>query len=90
MRQTIVYRISLALAMALPLAGMAQREKLSYGAPEYWRPYDQTGINVFETGKIADTTGAGQLKVRFGAGFTQQFQNLKHENFGGTRSKAGS
>lgn len=82
MRQSTIIRISLALLVALPIGAMAQREKLSYAAPNYWRPYDQTGINIFETNKIADTSDAGHLKVRFGAGFTQQFQNLKHENFG--------
>jgi hypothetical protein len=82
MRQLLLKQISWALVMVLPIATMAQREKLSYGAPSYWRSYDKNGINVFETGKTADTSDAGHLKVRFGAGFTQQFQNLKHENKG--------
>ncbi|WP_069659675.1 hypothetical protein [Arcticibacter eurypsychrophilus] len=43
------------------------------------RGYDQSGINVFETPKDTATTFDG-LDVRFGAGFTQSFQNLKHEN----------
>ncbi len=43
------------------------------------RPYDKTGINVFEEKKDTTTTFEG-MKIRFGAGFTQQFQNLKHEN----------
>lgn len=43
------------------------------------RPYDQSGINVFETKKGQDAPFDG-LKVRFGAGFTQSFQNLEHEN----------
>ncbi|WP_256009713.1 porin [Desertivirga xinjiangensis] len=43
------------------------------------RPYDQTGINVFETPK--DTNAIFEnVKVNFGAGFTQSFQGLKHEN----------
>lgn len=43
------------------------------------RPYDQSGINVYEAPK--DTTATfDNLKVRFGAGFTQSFQGLKHEN----------
>ncbi len=46
------------------------------------RPYDQTGINVFEAPK--DTAAVFEnLKVRFGAGFTQSFQGLKHENISG-------
>jgi len=44
-----------------------------------WRAYDQTGINVFETPKTTDSKFDG-LKVRWGAGFTQQYQSLKHEN----------
>lgn len=44
-----------------------------------WRAYDQTGINVFETPKTTDSKFEG-LKVRWGAGFTQQYQGLKHKN----------
>lgn len=70
-----------ALLLALPFSLLAQDEKLSYGRPSYWRPYDQTGINVFETPKT-DQVPFNGLRVRFGAGFTQQFQNLKQENKG--------
>ncbi|MBS1564590.1 MAG: hypothetical protein JST39_09380 [Bacteroidetes bacterium] len=80
--------IALSLLLALPIAALAQNppkkitEKVSYGTPSYWRPYDQTGINVFETPKTDDAIPFDGLRVRFGAGFTQQFQNLKHENPG--------
>ncbi len=60
----------------LPVALLAQQPKIAN-----FRAYDQTGINVFETGK-ADSVAFDGLKVRWGAGFTQQFQNLKHENPG--------
>ncbi len=60
----------------LPVALNAQQPKISN-----FRPYDQTGINKFETSK-ADTVKFDGLKIRWGAGFTQQFQNLKHENPG--------
>nr|WP_294896301.1 hypothetical protein [uncultured Pedobacter sp.] len=43
------------------------------------RPYDKSGINVFESPKDS-TAKFDNLKVKFGAGFTQSFQNLKHEN----------
>ena len=43
------------------------------------RPYDKSGINVFEAPKELNAPFNG-LKVAFGAGFTQSFQNLKHEN----------
>ncbi|MXV16733.1 hypothetical protein [Hufsiella ginkgonis] len=46
------------------------------------RPYDQSGINVFEAPKENDARFTG-LKVAFGAGFTQSFQGLKHENVSG-------
>ncbi len=60
----------------LPLTLFAQQPKISN-----FRPYDQTGINMFETLK-SDTVPFEGLKVRWGAGFTQQYQNLKHENKG--------
>jgi hypothetical protein len=60
---------------------MAQdSNKEFYGRPSYWNPYDQRGINKFETSKAPDTVAFQGLRLRFGAGFTQQFQNLKHEN----------
>ncbi len=59
---------------------------------ENYRPLDQSGINVFEPQKEATTPISG-LKAKIGAGFTQQFQSLSHENAGGTalypRLKAG-
>ncbi|MFZ5971653.1 MAG: hypothetical protein ACOYXA_08665 [Bacteroidota bacterium] len=48
-------------------------------AVQYFRPYDQRGINMFETTKD-DTTAYDGFKFRIGAGFAQQYQNLKHEN----------
>lgn len=46
---------------------------------QYFRYYDQRGINVFETPK-EDSVEYDGLKVRFGAGFTQGYQNLNHSN----------
>jgi hypothetical protein len=61
--------------MIVGLNAYAQRSAI-----QYFRPYDQRGINVFETSKI-DTVGFdGELKLRIGANFTQQFQGLKHSN----------
>ena len=68
---------------ALPATIFAQDEKFSYGRPAYWRPYDKTGINVFETSKDNLIPYDG-MRIRLGAGFTQQYQNLKHENNGAT------
>lgn len=67
-------KLALIALAAIPLTLFAQQPKISN-----FRPYDQTGINQFETSK-ADTVPFTGLKVRWGAGFTQQFQNLKHEN----------
>jgi hypothetical protein len=72
--------IGLLVACVLPIATMAQSDKEFYGRPSYWRPYDQRGINVFETSKAPDTLQFQGPRIRFGAGFTQQFQNLKHES----------
>lgn len=68
------------LLFTLPVTIWAQDDKFSYGRPAYWRPYDKTGINVFETTK--DSTLYDGMKIRLGAGFTQQFQNLKQKNSG--------
>lgn len=46
---------------------------------QFFRPYDQNGINVFETTKD-DTVAYDGFKFRIGASFKQQFQNLKHGN----------
>ncbi|MCW3080539.1 hypothetical protein [Segetibacter sp.] len=72
--------LSILLTGVLPIVTSAQSDKEHYLRPSYWRPYDQRGINVFETNKIADTIPFEGPRIRFGAGFTQQFQNLKHEN----------
>ena len=60
--------------MMLPAGSFAQQQSI-----QYFRPYDRTGINVFETSKT-DTIGYDGLKVKLGANFTQQFQSLKHSN----------
>ncbi|MBA4196121.1 MAG: hypothetical protein C0459_01075 [Chitinophaga sp.] len=75
MKNRILYLL-IFTALVLPAGLMAQ-----YLLPKIsnLRPYNQTGINVYETSK-ADTVPFNGLKLRFGAGFTQQFQNLKSEN----------
>lgn len=80
MKKNILNTIKLAIIAfcVIPVAASAQKE--FYGKPSYWRPKDKTGIHMFETPKTADTIPFEGARVRFGAGFTQQFQNLKHEN----------
>ena len=74
-------KLAVTLILALPLLSSAQSsDKEYYGRPSYWRPYDQRGINIFETSKQADSLQFEGPRVRFGAGFTQQYQNLKQEN----------
>lgn len=46
---------------------------------QFFRPYDQSGVNVFETTK-SDTVPFDGLALRIGANFTQQYQSLKHSN----------
>ena len=47
---------------------------------QYFRPWDQEGINTFEPSKKAEQPEYTGLKVRIGGSFTQDFQSLKHEN----------
>ena len=61
-------------AMIMTTSILAQQPTI-----QNWRPYDQTGVNVFEPAKDLDTEFDG-LKVRIGGAFTQQFQALSHEN----------
>src|SRR5690606_27575992 len=56
---------------------LAQRSDI-----QYFRHYDQRGINVFETSKL-DTVAYDGLQVRLGANFSQGYQNLSHSNKSG-------
>lgn len=64
------------VAGLLPISVFAQ---VLQGKVANLRPYDKSGLNVFETPKN-DTTSFNGLAVRFGAGFTQQFQGIKEKN----------
>jgi len=69
----ILKTTAFALILGSPVLVNAQTEVANL------RPYDQSGINVFEAPK--DTNAVFEkVKVNFGAGFTQSFQGLKHEN----------
>lgn len=67
--------IVMGLAGFLSTGLMAQNDR----DMQFWRSYDQRGINVFETGK-EDTVAFDGLKVRIGGAFAQQFQSLSHSN----------
>jgi len=76
-----VYKYLLLIVGFAPLSLMAQwQPKIGH-----LRPYDKTGINKFEDQK-SDSVKWDGLKVKFGAGFTQQFQSLKVENPGAANS----
>lgn len=70
---------SLAIVAALLSPEMLLAQDTTKTVVANLRPYDQSGINVFEAPKVQDAPFNG-LKVKFGAGFTQSFQNLKHTN----------
>ncbi len=53
-------------------------EREFYLRPSYWRAHDKKGLNVFETTKKADPIPFEGLRLRIGAGFTQEYQNLDH------------
>jgi hypothetical protein len=72
--------LAVAAAIIIPVASFGQEVKEFYLRPSYWRPYDQRGINMFETSKTPDSIPFEGPRIRFGAGFTQQFQNLKQSN----------
>jgi hypothetical protein len=84
MKKNFLFQFAVAAAVIVPFMGSAQETQSSdrefYLRPSYWRPYDQRGLNVFETSKAPDTIPFEGTRVRFGAGFTQQFQNLKASN----------
>jgi hypothetical protein len=69
---TLVFTLGL---LSASLMAYAQQSPI-----QYWRPYDKRGINVFEIQKDKDSVQFDGLKVRIGAGFTQGFQSLNHEN----------
>ncbi len=74
LRSNTLRFMMLIVVMTITLGAYAQLSPI-----QYFRPYDQSGINVFETSKI-DTVAFTGLKLRIGANFTQQYQSLKHSN----------
>src|SRR5690242_5167249 len=56
---------------------------LRYAAPvteiQYIRPADQRGLNIFEAPKEEGAPYEG-FKLNWGGAFTQQYQNLTHQN----------
>jgi len=61
------------IGLAMPL--VAQQPDL-----QYFRPWDQNGINQFEPPKSAEQPVYDGFKIRIGGSFTQEFQALNHSN----------
>ncbi|GAB2483452.1 hypothetical protein [Algoriphagus taiwanensis] len=70
------YLFSALVAAGISATGLSQGLQRDV---QYWRPYDQRGINVFETSKL-DTVPFEGVKVRIGGHFAQQLQSLSHKN----------
>jgi hypothetical protein len=83
-KSTIGKLVGTVLMVVLGTAVVAQQQ-----AMQYFRPYDQNGVNVFETSK-KDTVQFNDLKVRLGGGFAMQFQGLTQKNSEGTLAELGS
>ncbi|MCH7408354.1 hypothetical protein MM239_03015 [Belliella sp. DSM 111904] len=73
MKKHVLLFIAMFATVAFTMAQGLQRDM------QYWRTYDQRGVNVFETGK-ADTVSFDGVRVRVGGHFAQQYQNLSHSN----------
>lgn len=81
MKKANLFLLLIAMVMIIPMFASAQDEtKMTYGTPNYFRPYSQRGIGVFEVSKADTAKQFENMKIRFGAGFTQQFQGIEHEN----------
>ncbi|HWB90461.1 MAG TPA: hypothetical protein VG605_01360 [Puia sp.] len=78
--QNIAYTLLILITGLTPTALKAQTLQ---GQVPHLRPYDQTGINYFETIK-KDSTPYDGMKFRIGAGFAQEFQSLKEQNYLGS------
>ena len=74
-------KISQSIYLMVILLFISSSGALAQLQPElpFFRPYDQRGVNYFETNKV-DTIKFEGLKIRFGANFTQGYQNLDHSN----------
>ncbi|MEO6602373.1 MAG: hypothetical protein ABIQ16_21005 [Polyangiaceae bacterium] len=65
--------VSAACLVGSPALGFAQGDR----GMQHIRPFDRSGLNVFEDPKI-DTTTFRRLTLAIGGGFAQEFQDLTH------------
>lgn len=68
-------RLVVVTAMTAGLVASATAQNI-----QYWRPYDKTGLNIFETSKDSGAAYTG-FALRIGGGFAQGLQALSHENY---------
>lgn len=66
--------VSVIILTMFAFGAFAQMPKI-----QYWRPYNQQGVNMFEVSKNDSTPYEG-IKFRIGAGFTQGWQKFNHSN----------
>jgi hypothetical protein len=78
MTHNLPKRIARWILFALTLLPAGAFAQLLQGQVPNMRPYDKSGINVFEP--LKDSAVFTGPTLRVGAGFTQEFQNLKHQN----------
>ena len=71
-----------ALLLACLSTGITQAQVSPDQRIDNLRPYDKSGINIFDSPKDTNAVFNG-LKLKFGAGFTQAFQALEHKNTSG-------
>jgi hypothetical protein len=67
------------------ISGITMAQK---GSMQFFRPYDERGLHIFETGK-ADTIPFRKLHVQVGGSFEQTFQMLRDQNTAEPLTKPG-
>ena len=77
MKNSFYYQLILVLFISVIVAPCAQAQRADI---QYFRPWDQNGLNVFEPSKEAIQPEFDSLKLRLGASFTQNFQSMTHQN----------
>lgn len=80
----VLFSVTMLLGLFSPNINAQEIDKrpMSFGSPDFFREYDKRGINVFETSKEDLNKEYTGKKIKIGAGFTQQFQTMSHENGG--------
>ena len=80
MKTINIRKVGLFLTALIGMQPMfSNAQVVEQAAMDNMRAYGKAGVNQFEPKKEVNTKFDG-LKVRFGAGFTQSFQALSHEN----------